>query len=554
MFRHKTVLILFILFLSFLAHPIEHFSASETSSIRVTDIAEGYIKGTATEDGQLVIFQNGIRVGKGSVFNHAFDIKFSEKIKPSELNIKFFGESTYQNLDVNYQPVLKIDPISDSERVIKGHAHPGSKVSAYGNGQAFALSKSDSHTGAFEFNLSSYLKAGMLITVTSEINGVKSYKEVKVYKGLPPVKPKLNQISNLDTVITGQAEKGTTVYIKVSNQKTYTLAVNDSNSFRISLDGGKALAEGTKVTAYAENGVGRRSESTTLTVIDKIPPPAPKLNSVTDKSFSLSGNSEPGTTLYINKNAVHYKTIKANSYGHFSLPIPLQSSGTYFDVYTYDQNKNKSPVSRVVVSSQTRTSSKLLFAPIVSQMPELNRGCEVTSLSMLLGSAGISSNKMTLALQVKKDPTPYRRAGGKIYFGNPNYGFVGDIYSFSNPGFGVFNGPIEELATQYLPGRIENLSGQSFDSVLNYVSAGHPVWVITTSWFKHVPSQYWQTWHTPQGTISITMKEHSVLITGYDSKYVYFNDPLDGKKNKAKPMKEFIEGWKQYGSQAISYY
>jgi uncharacterized protein YvpB len=50
------------------------------------------------------------------------------------------------------------------------------------------------------------------------------------------------------------------------------------------------------------------------------------------------------------------------------------------------------------------------------------------------------------------------------------------------------------------------------------------------------------------------MKEHSVVVTGYDSKYVYFNDPLDGQKNKKKPLKQFIEGWKQYGSQAISYY
>jgi uncharacterized protein YvpB len=128
------------------------------------------------------------------------------------------------------------------------------------------------------------------------------------------------------------------------------------------------------------------------------------------------------------------------------------------------------------------------------------------------------------------------------------------MYTFSKPGFGVFHRPIYNLASTYLPNRVIDLTGTSFDTVKNYVAAGKPVWIITTSWFKPVPSQYWETWYTPTGTVRITYKEHSVLVTGYDQNYVYFNDPLDGKKNKKKPMKEFIEAWKQYGTQAISYY
>ena len=43
-----------------------------------------------------------------------------------------------------------------------------------------------------------------------------------------------------------------------------------------------------------------------------------------------------------------------------------------------------------------------LDIPAISQNPELPRGCEVTSLVMLLNSAGVNVNKMVLAEKVKK--------------------------------------------------------------------------------------------------------------------------------------------------------
>ncbi|MDF2792158.1 MAG: hypothetical protein K0S80_5260, partial [Neobacillus sp.] len=47
---------------------------------------------------------------------------------------------------------------------------------------------------------------------------------------------------------------------------------------------------------------------------------------------------------------------------------------------------------------------KIVDVPHIQQMPELQRGCEVTSLAMLLQYAGVSVDKMTLASEITTIP------------------------------------------------------------------------------------------------------------------------------------------------------
>ncbi|MFE8703333.1 C39 family peptidase [Cytobacillus sp. FJAT-54145] len=195
----------------------------------------------------------------------------------------------------------------------------------------------------------------------------------------------------------------------------------------------------------------------------------------------------------------------------------------------------------------------LLDAPAINQFPELPRGCEVTSLAMLLQYTGINVDKMTLAEKVKKDPTPYKVENGKVYFGHPNVGFVGNMYTFDEKGYGVYHKPIKELAETYLPNQITDLTGSGFEEIKIHLSDDRPVWVITNTTYKKLPKNYFQTWYTPIGEVNITLKEHSVLITGYDQQFIYFNDPLTGEKNKKAPLVDFEESWVQMGRQAITY-
>lgn len=194
-----------------------------------------------------------------------------------------------------------------------------------------------------------------------------------------------------------------------------------------------------------------------------------------------------------------------------------------------------------------------LDAPVFAQLPELPRGCEVTSLAMLLNSAGVKVDKMELAEKVKRDQTPRAVINGTVHFGNPNDGFVGNMYNLSEPGYGVYHEPIAELAETYLPGRIKDLSSSNFDDLKIYLSDGKPIWVITNTLYQKLGDDQFTTWDTPTGQVNITFKEHAVLLTGYDQQNIYFNDPLTGEKNKKAPIADFKESWVQMGSQAITF-
>lgn len=120
--------------------------------------------------------------------------------------------------------------------------------------------------------------------------------------------------------------------------------------------------------------------------------------------------------------------------------------------------------------------------------------------------------------------------------GNPNEGFIGDMEEW--PGLGVYAGPVIDFVRQYVEDRVEDLTGQPFDRLLDEVANGNPVWIICTTNFVHVPN--FKTWKTPRGAIEITFNIHSGVITGFDEQYIYVNNPC-GPKNQRVERKKPIQ-------------
>ncbi|HDR4725929.1 C39 family peptidase [Bacillus cereus group sp. Sample62] len=186
--------------------------------------------------------------------------------------------------------------------------------------------------------------------------------------------------------------------------------------------------------------------------------------------------------------------------------------------------------------------------PLIQQLPELDRGCEVTSLAMMLQYAGITVDKMKLANEIKK--VDFMNDGVR---GNPNEGFVGNIYTFSESGYGVYHGPLFQLAKKYLPNKAVDLTGKSIEEIYKSVKAGKPVVMITNATFAPLDEDEFITWETNSGDVSITYNEHCVVLIGYDKEFVYIRDPLDDSLDVKVSRESFEKAWIQMGSQAISY-
>lgn len=192
----------------------------------------------------------------------------------------------------------------------------------------------------------------------------------------------------------------------------------------------------------------------------------------------------------------------------------------------------------------------LIDVKLVKQMPELKNGCEVTSLAMMLSHAGINIDKVALSRQVKKDTTEikYNGNGTIATWGDPDVGFVGDITGIT-AGYSINPKPLLELVNKYVKG--VNLTNLDYSYIEKALNENKPVLAWVTSDFT--TPEVNKTWKSGDKTIKAYFNQHAVLLTGYDSEYIYYNDPLKDKPNQKVKKEVFKNIWKSTGQKAITY-
>ncbi|QNQ80091.1 C39 family peptidase [Lactobacillus sp. PV034] len=155
--------------------------------------------------------------------------------------------------------------------------------------------------------------------------------------------------------------------------------------------------------------------------------------------------------------------------------------------------------------------------PVISQLPQLPTGCEMTAVTMMLQYAGVNINKLQVAAE-----TPRANDG--------NHGFVGNPYSPS--GWWVFPSGIAAVVNRHL-GHSSNLTGASINTIKNKLLQGHPVvtWVANMNGFVN----------------------HALTLTGFSTNgIIYYNNPWTGKRESMSES-NFLRHWNNDKRRALSY-
>ena len=159
---------------------------------------------------------------------------------------------------------------------------------------------------------------------------------------------------------------------------------------------------------------------------------------------------------------------------------------------------------------------KILNVPIISQLPELPTGCEITAVAMLLQYKGIDVDKVELESEMPKHPS------------DPDIGYVGDPYSVS--GWTIYPPALIELITKYA-GSATDLTGISNGDIEKELSNNNPIVV----------------WGSPLHGFTV----HTLVLTGFDEHNFYYNDCWTGEKNVSISKNEFHRIWAEQGKQAV---
>nr|WP_235962330.1 Ig-like domain-containing protein [Heyndrickxia coagulans] len=179
-------------------------------------------------------------------------------------------------------------------------------------------------------------KAGTKIYVYATNTYGKSGTKVTTV-GSPAATPSVNTVSNKSTFVSGKTSKSSTVHVKIGS-KTYKGKSNNKGDYKVSIPKQKA---GTKIYVYATNTYGK-SGTKSVTVVDRIAPSTPSVNTVSHTSRYITGKTEAYATVTAYTGSKKIGSAKADKHGSYKIKISPKKKGTVVKVKATDKSGNSS--------------------------------------------------------------------------------------------------------------------------------------------------------------------------------------------------------------------
>lgn len=227
-----------------------------------------------------------------------------------------------------------------------------------GNEIKIDSSKNPSSTYNGSFTPNGSAASGVYKAILSPVGGSKADRQIVKFNvtnnekpGSGSTKPSnsvvVNEVSDKDKLVTGDAEANSKVTIKVGKVIIASGTVNTSETFSLPI---KVQKAGTILEVTVTDQAGNESK-TKITVKDKTAPTIPSVKKVT--YTKISGTAEKGSKVYAKSGKEIIGSSVVNSTGKFSISFKKQKVGTIIYVYAVDKSGNVGANQQVKVKDMT---------------------------------------------------------------------------------------------------------------------------------------------------------------------------------------------------------
>ncbi|MEB6243726.1 Ig-like domain-containing protein, partial [Staphylococcus gallinarum] len=223
-------------------------------------------------------------------------------------------------------PVMpKIDSFTTESKQLTGITEPDAVVNAQlPTGEKLSV-KAD-NKGAFVIDLPSGLvfKGGEKLSITAvDAQGNETSPIIIIVKDTTiPETPKVNKVTSESTHITGTAEPGAIVKVKLPNGKLLTAQVDEQGTFNVKLPSKGTFKGGEVLEVSVVDPSSNESLATTIHVEDITAPKSPTVKPITSDNPLVVGTAEVGSTIKVKLPNGKIISTKVDKQGNYKVKIP----------------------------------------------------------------------------------------------------------------------------------------------------------------------------------------------------------------------------------------
>ncbi|MCW0985911.1 Ig-like domain-containing protein [Staphylococcus gallinarum] len=223
-------------------------------------------------------------------------------------------------------PVMpKIDSFTTESKQLTGITEPDAVVNAQlPTGEKLSV-KAD-NKGAFVIDLPSGLvfKGGEKLSITAvDAQGNETSPIIIIVKDTTiPETPKVNKVTSESTHITGTAEPGAIVKVKLPNGKLLTAQVDKQGTFNVKLPSKGTFKGGEVLEVSVVDPSSNESLATTIHVEDITAPKSPTVKPITSDNPLVVGTAEVGSTIKVKLPNGKVISTKVDKQGNYKVKIP----------------------------------------------------------------------------------------------------------------------------------------------------------------------------------------------------------------------------------------